>query len=357
MEASLSPPPQRTRHCSSPLSTVLSVSYSSSSTSLARCASESALQHCGAPPSTPVAGVRRMSRRDGSRTGPRDAATSVDARGRPQATARSRSASSCSPRPSVASSGTSERAEEYRGAPRPALIVNMNVCTLLRQRELALFPGLRLPLRRRRRESERRELHERVWAERRRQLGRAQLSDRLEMLQKRTSEPGPSARERLRALRLNAQQREAEYKREIKSMEARVRAMPLLLERQAVAAARRRLELQYERKLKELGLSFEWLQEKAQQQPPLHLQHHSSSTLQHTQVRVHSAAVPRCPAVRSPPPETVVVVRRSRSASSSLRSALSRTESASDLSGPLREDDPAPEAVVTIDSSGDEETT
>ncbi|XP_077521660.1 uncharacterized protein LOC144132841 isoform X6 [Amblyomma americanum] len=293
MEASLSPPPQRTRHCSSPLSTVLSVSYSSSSTSLARCASESALQHCGAPPSTPVAGVRRMSRRDGSRTGPRDAATSVDARGRPQATARSRSASSCSPRPSVASSGTSERAEEYRGAPRPALIVNMNVCTLLRQRELAL----------------------------------------------------------------NAQQREAEYKREIKSMEARVRAMPLLLERQAVAAARRRLELQYERKLKELGLSFEWLQEKAQQQPPLHLQHHSSSTLQHTQVRVHSAAVPRCPAVRSPPPETVVVVRRSRSASSSLRSALSRTESASDLSGPLREDDPAPEAVVTIDSSGDEETT
>ncbi|XP_037499569.1 uncharacterized protein LOC119373581 [Rhipicephalus sanguineus] len=260
---------------------------------------------------------------------------------------------SCSPRSSLASSDLTD----YPGAPRPALIVKMNACTLLRQRELA-----------RRRENERREQHERAWAERRRQLDRARLSDRLELVQRRTPEPGPSAKERLRALRRSTLEREAEYKREIQSMQARVRAMPLLLERQAVAAARRRLEQQYERKLKELGLSYEWIQEKAQQEShDRQREQRSSSAMQASSAmtsrsRFQSATVHRCPAIRSPPPESttaVVVKQRSRSASSSLRSALSRTESASDLSGTLHDSD-GPEgglvAFTRTHNTSDEET-
>ncbi|KAL3223538.1 hypothetical protein MRX96_027313 [Rhipicephalus microplus] len=254
---------------------------------------------------------------------------------------------SCSPRSSPASSD----ATDYPGAPRPALIVKMNACTILRQRELA-----------RRQESERREKHERAWAERRRQLDRAQLSDRLELVRRRTPEPGPSAKERLRALRRSTLEREAEYKREIQSMQARVRAMPLLLERQAVAAARRRLEQQYERKLKELGLSYEWVQQMAQQEPhDRRCEQRSFSAKQgssavSTRSRFQSAAVHRCPAIRSPPPESttaVVVRRRSRSASSSLRSALSRTESASDLSGTPHDCDGPEGGLVAFTRTGD----
>ncbi|KAH8028688.1 hypothetical protein HPB51_018112 [Rhipicephalus microplus] len=263
---------------------------------------------------------------------------------------------SCSPRSSPASSD----ATDYPGAPRPALIVKMNACTILRQRELA-----------RRQESERREKHERAWAERRRQLDRAQLSDRLELVRRRILEPGPSAKERLRALRSDITdarcrrstlEREAEYKREIQSMQARVRAMPLLLERQAVAAARRRLEQQYERKLKELGLSYEWVQQKAQQEPhDRQCEQRSFSAKQgssavSTRSRFQSAAVHRCPAIRSPPPESttaVVVRRRSRSASSSLRSALSRTESASDLSGTPHDNDGPEGGLVAFTRTGD----
>ncbi|XP_075722566.1 uncharacterized protein LOC142765431 [Rhipicephalus microplus] len=254
---------------------------------------------------------------------------------------------SCSPRSSPASSD----ATDYPGAPRPALIVKMNACTILRQRELA-----------RRQESERREKHERAWAERRRQLDRAQLSDRLEFVRRRTPEPGPSAKERLRALRRSTLEREAEYKREIQSMQARVRAMPLLLERQAVAAARRRLEQQYERKLKELGLSYEWVQQKAQQEPhDRQCEQRSFSAKQgssavSTRSRFQSAAVHRCPAIRSPPPESttaVVARRRSRSASSSLRSALSRTESASDFSGTPHDGDGPEGGLVAFTRTGD----
>ncbi|XP_037576815.1 uncharacterized protein LOC119459040 [Dermacentor silvarum] len=225
MEATLFRRDRTTRRCSSPLSTVVSVS-SASSSSLVRCASESALQRCGAPPSTPVATVRRVSRADSARS-ERESESSTstasrhrEADSRPHSAIRRRSAS-CSPRSSLASSALSD---DYPGAPRPSLIVRMNACTLLRQGELA-----------RRRDAERREQHDRAWAERRRQLGRAQLSDRLEMLQRRAPEPGPSVKERLRALRQSALEREAEYKREIQSMETRVRAMPLLLERQAVS--------------------------------------------------------------------------------------------------------------------------
>ncbi|XP_077536348.1 uncharacterized protein LOC144148705 [Haemaphysalis longicornis] len=327
MEATL---PLHRRRCSSPLSTVLSVS--SASSSLARCFSESAL-HCDAPPSTPV--VRRASRADGSRPVP--SATPVESTTRRPSSGivRSRSASSASPaspRSSVQSRVASEQPEEeYRGAPRPALIVKMNACTLLRQQELA-----------QRREAERRELQERAWAERRRQLARAQLSDRLEMVQRREApdQSRPSARERLRALRLNTREREVEYQREKQSMEARVRAMPLLLERQVVAAARRRLEQQYERKLKEMGFSWQWLQDKASEDCPR--QNASSQRDPRMPQRIRSA-VARCPAVRTPPSASPVMVRRrlSRSASSSsLPSAavISRTESASDLSAAVHDE-------------------
>ncbi|KAL1483433.1 hypothetical protein MTO96_033183 [Rhipicephalus appendiculatus] len=284
MEATLSLFRNRERRrCSSPLSTVVSVS-SASSSSLVRCASESALQRCGAPPpSTPVAHpVRRASRADSARS--TDSSTSTasrqheaDAGSRPRSVVRMRS-TSCSPRSSLASSD----ATDYPGAPRPSLMVKMNACTLLRQRELA-----------RRREKERREQHDRAWAERRRQLDRARLSDRLELVQRRTPEPGPSAKERLRALRRTTLEREAEYKREIQSMQARVRAMPLLLERQAVAAARRRLEQQYERKLKELGLSYEWIQEKAQQEPhDRQREQHSFSATQGSSSVTNQVAIP-----------------------------------------------------------------
>ncbi|KAH9375783.1 hypothetical protein HPB48_019141 [Haemaphysalis longicornis] len=359
MEATL---PLHRRRCSSPLSTVLSVS--SASSSLARCFSESAL-HCDAPPSTPV--VRRPSRADGSRPVPSSTPAASTARRPSSGIVRSRSASSASsasPRSSVQSRVASEQPEEeYRGAPRPALIVKMNACTLLRQQELA-----------QRREAERRELQERAWAERRRQLARAQLSDRLEMVQRREApdQSRPSARERLRALRLNTREREVEYQREKQSMEARVRAMPLLLERQVVvgvtlgvfypfisfafvalrsaAAARRRLEQQYERKLKEMGFSWQWLQDKASGDSPR--QNASSQRDPRMPQRIRSA-VARCPAVRTPPSASPVMVRRrlSRSASlSSLASAavISRTESASDLSAAVHDEhDPG-----AVDTSG-----
>ncbi|XP_050037272.2 uncharacterized protein [Dermacentor andersoni] len=180
------------------------------------------------------------------------------------------------------------------------------------------------------------------------------------MLQRRTPEPGPSVKERLRALRQSALEREAEYKREIQSMETRVRAMPLLLERQAVAAARRRLEQQYERKLKELGLSYEWIREKAQQPRDRQPERRVLSATQGSETgsRFRPGVVHRCPAVRTPPPEaTAGVVRRSRSASCSLRSALSRTESASDLSASLHDGEPEPGVVASPRTPPSEEET
>ncbi|KAL3223537.1 hypothetical protein MRX96_027312 [Rhipicephalus microplus] len=68
MEATLSSFRER-RRCSSPLSTVVSVS-SASSSSLVRCASESALQRCGAPPpsTTDAHHGRRASRVDSARS-------------------------------------------------------------------------------------------------------------------------------------------------------------------------------------------------------------------------------------------------------------------------------------------------
>ncbi|XP_075553911.1 uncharacterized protein LOC142586912 [Dermacentor variabilis] len=138
MEATLSPFGHRTRRrCSSPLSTVVSVSPASSS-SLVRCASESALQQCGAPPSTPVATApRRVSRADSERSErPSESSTSEASRGhreadsRPHSVVVRRRSASCSARSSLAST------DDYPGAPRPSLIVKMNACALLRQGEL-----------------------------------------------------------------------------------------------------------------------------------------------------------------------------------------------------------------------------
>lgn len=126
--------------------------------------------------------------------------------------------------------------------------VKLNATAHLRQQQL---------LERQREESRRQEAAEE--AERLRRIHRTRLIEQMDS----ACRPPGSIRDKLRAHRLSAMLRAEEYTKELREIDARVRANPLLVERQALHGARCNVEHRYQRKLRELGLSEDFIEDKA----------------------------------------------------------------------------------------------